>query len=200
MVVPYIQRLASADSRSVNIYEGGTGILVLMTMAAGSRTRTSKLQHDVAHENCETQERAANDFTHRTAGVVIVTGVGGLGSGAGAGGGSRAGGMVGREGGSNDRGSGGDGTGGSAFLDLVIDASDERPQVGALHVVGEVELDDPRGRAREVLRRGEVIALSINDDGVPANVLKGESRKRDRAHALTCVVRNHWGERDRRIR
>jgi len=75
--------------------------------------------------------------------------------------------MGGREGGRNNRGSSGDGNGGSTFFGLVIDPSDERPQVCVLHIIGENELDNPRNRAREVRRGGEVLALSIDHDGVP---------------------------------
>jgi len=108
--------------------------------------------------------------------------------------------MGGGEGGRNNRGSGGDGSGGSAFFNLVIDPSDERTHVGILHVVGEDKLDNPRDRAREVPRSGEVIALIVDDDGVPASALKGEARKVDCAHPLTCVVRNQREERVRHIR
>jgi len=86
--------------------------------------------------------------------------------------------MGGREGRRNDRGSGGDGNGGSAFFDLVIGSSDERSQVGVLDVVGEDEWNNTRGRAREALRRGEVAALCIDDDGVPTSVLRVRQERR----------------------
>jgi len=147
-----------------------------MSMAAPC-TRRSKLQHNVTQGGREAQERATNDFTDRATGVVTVAGAGGFGSTAGAGRDYRTGGMGGREGGRNDRGSGGDGSGGSAFCNLVIDSSDKRSQVGVLHVVGEDEWGNPWGRAREVLGRGEVVALRIDDDGVPTSESEGETRK-----------------------
>lgn len=108
--------------------------------------------------------------------------------------------MGGREGGRNDRGSGRDGSGGSAFFHLVINPSDERSQVGILHVVGEDEWYNPWGRARETLRRGKVTALCIDDDCVPARVSEGETRKMDCDLALTCVVQNQREGRVQRIR
>ena len=174
------------------------GYLIVMSMATPC-TRRSKLQHNVAEGSSEAQERAANDFTDRAAGVVTVGGAGGLGSAAGTGRGHRTGGMGGREGGRNDRGSSGDGNGGSAFFNLVIDSSDERSQVGVLHVVREDEWDNPWGRAREVLRRGEVTALRVDDDGVPTGASEGETRKMDCANVLTCVVQNQREGRVRRI-
>ena len=77
------------------------------------------------------------------------------------------------ESGRNNRGSGGDGSGGSAFFNRVIDPSNEWSQVGVLHVVRKDEFFNPRNRAREVLRRGEIIALCIDDDGVPVIALEG---------------------------
>jgi len=74
--------------------------------------------------------------------------------------------VAGRKGGSNDGGSGRDGDGSSALFNLVIDPGDERSQVGVLHVVGEDKPGNPY-RTREVLGRSKVIALSIDDDGVP---------------------------------
>lgn len=110
----------------MNNYEGDTGVLIVMSMAVSGHTlRTEELQHDVTQDTSEAQERAANDSTHRSAGVVV-TGARGLGSAAGTRRGSRAGGMGSREGGRNNRGSGGDGSGGGAFLNLVINPSDER--------------------------------------------------------------------------
>jgi len=162
-------------------------------------TRRSKLQHNVAQGSSEAQERTANDLTYRATGVVTAGGASGLGSAAGTGRGNRTGGMGGREGGRNDRGSGGDGNGGGAFFNLVIDSSDERSQVGVLHVVGKGEWDNPWGRAREVLRRGEVTALRIDDDGVPTNASEGETRNIDCVNALTCVVQNQREGRVRRI-
>jgi len=139
--------------------------------------RGSKSQHDIAQDNSEAQERAANDSTHRTTGVVIGAGVSRPGSTAGTGGGSRAGGLGSWESRRNDRGSCGNGNGGSPFFNLVIDPGNKRPQVGILYVVREDELFDPRNRAREVLGRGEVIALGIDYDGVPIIVL-GERQER----------------------
>jgi hypothetical protein len=170
-----------------------------VVIAATRCTRRSKSQHDIAQDSSEAQERAADDFTCRTR-VIIGAGVGRFGSTASTGGDSRAGGLGSREGGRNNRGSDGDGNGGSAFFSLVIDPGDERSQVGVLHVVGEDELFDSRNWAREVFRRGEVIALGIYYDGIPVVVLGGEARKIDRVHALTCVVQNQREEQVRRIR
>ena len=105
-----------------------------------------------------------------------------------------------RESGSDNRRSGGDGNGSSAFFNLVIDSSDERSQVGVLHVVGEDKQRNPRGGAREVIRRGEVIALSIDYDGVPASASEGEAKRIGCTHALTCVVQNQRGEQVLRTR
>ena len=143
-----------------------------------TRCTRSGSQHDIGQYSSEAQEGAADCFAHRTAGVVVTASIGGPGSAARTGGGSRVGGL--REGRRNDRGSGGDGNGGTAFFNLVIDTSNERPQVGILYVVGKAELLDPLDRAREVLRRGEVLTLCVDDDGVPVIVLGdgGEDRLR----------------------
>ena len=156
------------------------------------------LQHDIAQESSKAQERAGNDFAHRTAGIVVGGGVGGIGSAAGTGG-SSGGGTGGWKGGSDNRGSGRDGNGGSAFFNLVIYPGDERSQVAVLYVVGEDEPGNPRDRAREVLRGSKVIALSIDDNGVPVILLGGEARKTDCVHGLTCVVQNQREERVLRI-
>ena len=108
--------------------------------------------------------------------------------------------MGGWEGGRNDRGSGGDGSSGGAFFNLVINPSDERSQVGVLHVVGEDEWDNPWGRAREIIRRGKAGSLCVDDDCVPGSVSEGETRKMECAHVLTCVVQNRQEGRVRRIR
>ena len=144
-------------------------MLILTSIAAAHYTRRRESQHDITQDNGNAQERAANEFTHRAAGVVAGAGAAGLGSAAGSRGIARAGGVGGWEGGSNNRRSGGDGNGGSPRFNLVINTGNERSQVGALHVVGEVEQFNPRNRTREVLRRGEVRTLSINDDCVPAS-------------------------------
>ena len=94
------------------------------------------------------------------------------------------------EGGGNNRVSDGDGKAGSAFFGSEIDSSDEWSQVGVLHVAGKVEWYTHRRRAREVLRRGEVITLCVDDDNVSVVTLEGEARKIDCVYALTCVVRN----------
>jgi len=83
---------------------------------------------------------------------------------------------------------------------LVIDPSDEGSHAGIRHVAGEVELDNPLDRAGEVPRSGEVVALIVDDDGVPASALKGEARKIDCAHVLTCVVQNQREEQVQHIR
>ena len=183
-------------SKNVNILEGGTGILIAMSVAVVRCTRMSESQHGITQDNSEAQERAGDDFAHR---ATSVASVGRLGPAASTGGGSRAGGMGGRESGSNDRRCGGDGNGGNAFFNLVIDPSDEGTQLGAIHVAGEVKLDNPWSGAREVIRSGEVVALIIDHDGVPACASEGEARKIGWARVLTCVAQNRQGERDPRI-
>lgn len=170
-----------------------------MSIAAARCTRRLKSQHDITQDSSEAQGRATNDFAHRATGVVIGAGASRPGSAAGTGGGSRAGGLGSWESGRNDRGSGGDGNGGSAFFNLVIDPSNKGSQVGVLHVVREAESPD-RNRSGEVLGRGEVTALGIDYDGVPVVVLKAETRRMDYVHALTCVVQNQREERVRHIR
>lgn len=129
----------------------------------------SESQHDIGQGGSDAQKRTANGFTHRPTSV-IGAGARRLGSAVGPGGGSRTGRVGGRESGRNNRGSGGEGNGGSAFFNLVINTSNEWSQVGALNVSGEIEQFNPRDRAREVLGRGKVRALSINNDGVPKGV------------------------------
>lgn len=187
-------------SRNANNYKGGTGILIVRSVAAAHCTGRPGLQHDVARESSKAQERAADDFSYRAARVAVVgCGIGGVGSAAGAGGGA-GGGTGGRKGGRINRGSGGDGNGGSPLFNLVIDSGDERSQIGVLYVVGEDELDNSWDGAREVFRRGEVITLSIDDDSVPVVELRGEAGKTDCTHGLTCVVQNQRGEQARHIR
>ena len=167
--------MAYTESRNVNDHNGDTGILIRASIAAARRAQKSQLQYDIAQKSNEAQNRAANDPTHRTAGV-IGAGVSGVRSAVGTGG-SRAGGMGSRESGRNDRRGGRDRNGGSAFFNLVVDPCDKRSQVSVLYVVGEGERFDSWDRTREVLRRGEVIALGIDDDGVPVILLKGEARE-----------------------
>jgi len=138
--------------------------------------RRFKLQKCVPQGKGEGQEGAANDFAHRTAGVVIGARVSGPGSTTGTGGESGGGEMGGREGRRNNRRGSRDGNGGCPFLNLIIDPSDKRSQVGALHIVGEDEFGNPWDRTGEVLRGGEVFALSVYDDGVPANVSNDETK------------------------
>ena len=83
---------------------------------------------------------------------------------------------------------------------MVIDPSNERPQVGILYVVREAKLLDPLDRTGEVLRRGEVSALCVDDDGVPVMVLGDGGVKIDCAHALTCAAQNQREGRVQRIR
>ena len=114
-------------------------------------------------------------------------------------GGSRVGGLSCWEGGSNDRGSCGDGNGSGAFFTSVIDPSNERPQVGFLYVVGKVEQLDPLDRTREVLRRDEVSTLCVDDDDVSVIVLGDGGVKIDCAHVPTCAAQNQRGGRVLRI-
>ena len=107
--------------------------------------------------------------------------------------------MGGREGGRNDRGGGGDRSGGSAFFNLVIDSSDERSQAGVLHVVGEDEWDHSWGRAREIIRGGKAGPLCVDDDCVPTSVAGCETRKMESAYALTCVAQSRREGQARRI-
>lgn len=158
-----------------------TKVLIGMFMMAARFKRRSKLQHDVAQDSSEAQERAADDFTHRAPGVGVAGGAGGFGSTAGTRGGSGAGGTGSGKGGRNDRGSGRDGSGGGALFDLVIYPSNKWSQVGVLHVVGEDELDNSRGGTGEVLWRGEVRALLIDHNSVPASASEGGARKTDYA-------------------
>ena len=199
LVVPWNSiGVYDAESRNVMIRKAIQGYLIVMSVAAPC-TRRSKLQHNVAQGGREAQERATNGFTDRAAGIVTVGGAGRFGSTASTGRDHGTGGMGGWERGRNDRGSGGDGNSGGSFFDLVIDSSDERSQVGVLHIVGEDEWDNSWGRAREVLRRGEAASLCIDDDGVPTSASEGETRKVDCANALTCGVRNQQEGRVRRI-
>ena len=167
------------------------------TVYLSARCTRSGSQHDIGQDNSEAQEGAAGGFAHRTAGAA---GAGGPGSTARAGGGSRAGGLSRWEGGRNDRGSGGDGNGGGAFFDLVIDPSNERPQVGILYVVGKAEQLDALDWTGEILRRGEVLTLCVDDDCVPIIVLGDGGVKIDCAHALTCGAQNQREGRVLRIR
>jgi len=89
-------------------------------------TRSQESQHHITQDNGGAQERAANESSHRAAGVVAGAGAAGLGSAAGSRGITGAGGAGGWEGGSNNRRSGGDGNGSSPRFDLVINTSDER--------------------------------------------------------------------------
>lgn len=164
------ERMVYVGSRNVNNYRGSAAIIVLISIAAAHCTRRPELQHDIAQDGGEAQETATNDFTHRAAGVVVGAGARGLGSTAGPRGSSRAGRAGGREGGRNNRRGGREGNGGSAFFNLVINTGNERSQVGALDVSRKVEELDPWDGARKVLGRGEVCALSVNNDGVPASV------------------------------
>ena len=136
-------------------------------------THSDHLPHTKIEITAKPKREPLITIAHRTAGGVTGDGVGGLCS---------------WEGGGNSRGSDRDGNVGSAYFDSVIDSSDEWSQVGVLHVAGEVEWCNPRNRAREVLRRGEVITLCIDDDNVTIVALEGEARKIDRVRALTCVV------------
>jgi len=171
-----------------------------VSIAAARCTRRLKSQHDITQDSSEAQERATNGITYRATGVVTGAGVSRPGSTAGTRGGSRAGGLGSWESGRNDRGGGGDGNGGSAFFNPVIDPSNKGSQVGVLHVVWEDESFDPRNRTGEVLGRGEVIALGIDYDGVPVVAWEGETRKINCVHPLTCVVQNQREERVRHIR
>lgn len=156
-------------SRNVSNYKNDAIILVLVSITATRRTRRSELQHDIGQDDGQAQKGATDEFTHRAASAVTSASAGGIGSTASPRGSSRAG-ASGREGGSDDGGSGRDRSCGSPFFDLVINPGNERSQVSALHILGEVEQFDPRDRAREVLRRGEVASLTINDDGIPVRV------------------------------
>lgn len=81
------------------------------------------------------------------------------------------------------------------MFNLIVNTSNERSQVSALHVPGEVEQFDPRDKGREVLGRGKVCALSVNNDGVPVSALECKARKVNCAHSLTYAVQIQRGER-----
>jgi len=182
-------------SRNVKNYRGDATILMLVSIAAAHCTRP-ELQHDIAQDDSEAQERATNNPAHRAAGVVVGAGISGFGSTTGPRGDSRVGRAGGREGGSNNRRSGGERNGGSSFFDLEVNTSNKRSQLGALHVLGEVEQLNPRDRAGEVLRRGKVRALGINNDGVPvwsrSSGRSGSSifSDRDSAFEVELIVNN----------
>ena len=128
-------------------------------------------------DRSENKEKATDNAPPEPLSLLVLI-FSGLGSAAGTEGGSRAGGIGGREGGRNNGVSGRDGDVNSALLSPVIDPSNQWSQVGVLHVGGEVEFDNrARSRTREALRRGEVVALSIDDDGVPAGASDGGQKR-----------------------
>jgi len=183
-------------SRNVKNHRCDATILMLVSTAAAHCTGRLESQHDIAQDDSKAQERTTNDLTHRAAGVVVGAGISGFGSTTGPRGDSRVGRAGGREGGSNNRRGGGERNGGSSFFNLEVNTSNERSQLGALHVFGEVEQLNPRDRAREVLRRGEVRTLGINNNGVPvwsrSSGRSGSSifSDRDSAFEVELVVNN----------